>query len=48
MKKSQFSFTIENLEGGGVEMSIVSPSDNNSYTSGNSLDINPNRNFYES
>ena len=39
-EETQFSFTIENLEGGGVEMSIVSPSDNNSYTSGNSLDIN--------
>ena len=39
-EETQFSFTIENLENGGVEMSIVSPSDNNSYTSGNSLDIN--------
>ena len=38
--ETQFSFTIENLESGGVKMSIVSPSDNNSYTSGNSLDIN--------
>jgi hypothetical protein len=28
------------LEDGGVEMSIVSPSDNNSYTTGNSLNIN--------
>jgi len=36
----QFSFTIINLEDGGVEMSIVSPSDNNSYTTGNSLNIN--------
>jgi hypothetical protein len=40
IEETQFSFTIENLEVGGVEMSIVSPSDNNSYTSGNSLDIN--------
>ena len=39
-EETQFSFTIENLGGGGVEISIVSPSDNNSYTSGNSLDIN--------
>lgn len=39
-EETQFSFTIENLEVGGVEMSLVSPSDNNSYTSGNSLDIN--------
>ena len=39
-EETQFSFSIENLENGGVEMSIVSPSDNNSYTSGNSLDIN--------
>ena len=38
--ETQFSFTIENLESVGVEMSIVSPSDNNSYTSGNSLEIN--------
>ncbi len=39
-EETQFSFNIENLESGGVEMSIVSPSDNNSYTSGNSLNIN--------
>ena len=39
--QTQFSFTIENLENGGVQMSITPPSDNNSYyTSGNSLDIN--------
>ena len=38
--ETQFTFTILNLVDGGIEMSIVSPSDNNSYTSGNSLDIN--------
>ena len=37
--QTEFSFTIINLDGGGIELSIVSPSDNNNYTSGNSLDI---------
>ena len=39
-QQSQYSFSILNLEDGGIEMSIVSPADNNFYTSGNSLDIN--------
>ena len=35
----QFSFTIINLDDGGIELFIVSPADNNSYTVGNSLNI---------
>ena len=39
MKKLNF-LLIYNLENGGIEMSLISPADNNSYTSGNSLEIN--------
>jgi hypothetical protein len=38
-QETDFSFSITNLEGGGIEISIISPSDDNSYTSGNSLDL---------
>ena len=39
INQSQISFEIYNLENGGIELSIVSPDDNNDYTSGNSLEI---------
>ncbi len=39
-QQTQYSFSILNLSDGGIEMSIVSPADNNFYTSGNSLEIN--------
>ena len=39
-QQTQYSFSILNLSDGGIEMTIVSPADNNFYTSGNSLEIN--------
>ena len=39
VNQSQISFEIYNLENGGIELSLISPADNNSYTSGNSLEI---------